>query len=93
MSEHSPGPWRVDPLMVAVVDSGSRRVVDLIVGGSMADARIIAAAPEMLALVKRAADPSTDHAQLMCDAMDLLAKTVADARPAGARGESPADGT
>ena len=55
MSNHTPGPWTVVPANGAMgnvgfcVKSGSS---DLIVKGSEANARLIAAAPELLAMAK-----------------------------------------
>lgn len=90
MSKHSPGPWRWDEggiaygtvlrdandgeVLQGYDDGNDGRYVRGKVDVSEADARLIAAAPELLALVRRMADPLG-----ICDedrdaARDLIAR-------------------
>ncbi len=66
MSKHSPGPWKADS-EAYVVDAESRTVARVTIHGldvaeqELANQRLIAAAPEMLAMLRRIQD---DHAPL-----------------------------
>lgn len=58
MSDYTPGPWTVGDKRgvwvgpVVMADDGKRGVA-FVVGGSVANARLLAAAPELLAALKR----------------------------------------
>ncbi len=59
---HVPGPWRVDGLGIKWVSHGKWRIlakaggIGLTIDANMANARLIAAAPDMLEALRRIAD-------------------------------------
>ena len=89
MNEHTPGPWHYDPEYPAIVAPTAhtpyqdRAVIVVDLHGAMngqdtkADARLIAAAPTMLTLLKRAADAMQDYrAELDGDHNDSIAMEI-----------------
>lgn len=53
--EHTPGPWRTEGMLILSGDGDSERLVSVLGGAdapASADAHLIAAAPEMLALLQ-----------------------------------------
>ncbi len=61
MSKHTPGPWYIDPIKAHA--NGNRRImaeqctpVAVVPDHLVADARLIAAAPDLLEAVEKAAD-------------------------------------
>ena len=76
MSEHTPGPWMVARGVPAAVDAVSGGLVAEAVGGfhrsyeeETANARLIAAAPDMLAELKRLRDVVGDEDASCIDAV------------------------
>jgi hypothetical protein len=60
MSEHTPGPWTVDRLCIQAPD-GNVALVNL-ARASDADARLIAAAPDLLEAAKAMTEPAGEIA-------------------------------
>lgn len=62
MAKPTPGPWKIEDTGddVLVVSDVTKETIatDL---STMADARLIAAAPKLLAVLKRAIDPTDNH--------------------------------
>ena len=78
MSEHTPGPWTVDRLCIQAPD-GNVALVNL-ARASDADARLIAAAPDLLEACKGVYDEHEhDHAPRQCFVCDKLAAAIAKA--------------
>lgn len=73
--QQSPGPWRLEPredFDHTLVDAGGHPVMDGEWGWSAADARLIAAAPDLLALLKTLIGPNCGRS-CGCDAYaDLI---------------------
>ena len=67
MSAHAPGPWRqvgVDGFTTAIWDSEANDVVASTKPLAAADARLIAAAPELLAVLQALATHIADHVDI-----------------------------
>lgn len=83
MSEHTPGPWRISPVAGwwCVRGSNDHRVLGISTG-TPADARLIAAAPDMLALLEEIYDnPAllSDYPSIFNAAKALIAKAKGEA--------------
>ena len=98
MAEHTPGPWRTtlaydDPVIVdhnntiiaiAVLDSNDPKELETIV----ANARLIAAAPELLAALREIADECNRRLRKGEDSGDRLTLQLCKAAIAKAEGRS-----
>jgi hypothetical protein len=70
-TQHTPGPWRIDPEHPLCIESGRGNIALVnLARASEADARLIAAAPEMLEALKLA--------QMRILELSLWAKVPAD---------------
>ena len=69
MAEHTPGPWRADSPFVS---APSGELIAKVATSTKADARLIAAAPELLAALEQAlAVLGSDEMRLACDLAGL----------------------
>lgn len=93
MTEHTPGPWRTvegDSVVAIfagdqpVADTSSRRYYEQFGATELANARLIAAAPELLALLKRyrAETPLGHQPHMIAHEADaVIAKATAPVQP------------
>ena len=87
MSKHTPGPWEVSNKVCRLGDdrylvvNSSERWVSLLLEGPQSedDARLIAAAPELLEVMKRALRLSKEHPDFCLWAMEPFAAAIAKA--------------
>lgn len=84
MSTHSPGPWRIDDQDEMLIKSAAGNIVTMVHTGRPADARLVAAAPQMLELLRRLDKLTPQHPPhgecgcVVCDARHLLARLDGD---------------
>ena len=71
---HTPGPWHYDSTWGLIVKHGGAEVAALH-SGNAANARLIAAAPEMLAALQRLTHPMADDSDLE-HALEVIARAT-----------------
>jgi hypothetical protein len=81
MTTHTPGPWSVDQSKTCVTNNTGTSVIAEVMcpytpGRQLANARLIAAAPELLAMLQRI-NREVDDNDINADLTDAISKLVA----------------
>ena len=72
-TSHTPGPWHYDSTWGLIKHGGAE--IAALHSGNAANARLIAAAPEMLAALQRLTHPAADDTDLE-HALDVIARAT-----------------
>ncbi len=73
MSAHTPGPWHYDNTWGLIKHGGAE--IAALHSGNIANARLIAAAPDMLAALQRLTHPAADEEDLE-HALEVIARAT-----------------